>query len=119
MEFLWVGIGGFFGAIARFLISLWARQKLGETFPWGTTLVNISGSLALGLLISTWGQSFGKEVGLLVGAGFMGAYTTFSTFGLETLNLIDEGEWIQAGKFVLVNVLPGLGAAWLGFMVGN
>ena len=102
----WVGIAalGGVGAIARFLLDGAVSSRAGTGFPWGTLAVNATGSFALGLL--------GTNV--LLGTGLLGAYTTFSTWMLETHRLAEDGRWRPAVLNVAGSLAVGLTAAWLG-----
>ncbi len=109
---LFVGIGGFFGAIARYLlanqISRWFTGLFNLTLPVGTLFVNITGSFLLALFVvwSLHRTDFSLNTRLLVGTGFFGAYTTFSTFATESIGLFQRGEWAAGiGNIVLTNLL--------------
>ena len=117
---LWVGIGGFFGAIARYAVSGWA-SRMDETFPWGTFTVNISGSFLLGLLVGLMGERLAVHPDLRIGltVGFIGAYTTFSTFALETFELGETRALAAAAVNVAASVVVGLVAVWAGLAAGR
>ena len=104
-----IGIGGFFGAVCRYMVALWIGQKWGRTFPLGTFVVNISGSFLIGLLMSFFTEKFmvSPQVRLFLVVGFLGAYTTFSTFEYETGNLLKDGEWSIALANVILSVIAG------------
>lgn len=114
---LWVGCGGFVGAILRYLVSGWVqRWTRAITFPYGTLAVNMAGCLLIGL-VSQLVESrsiFSPETRAFVLVGLFGAFTTFSTFGSETLNLIRDGRTWFALANVTVHVVLGLGMVWLG-----
>lgn len=116
-----IGIGGIVGANARYLVSVWAARRIGASFPHGTLIVNLSGSLLLGF-IATWivGRVVSeREVQLLLSIGFLGAYTTFSTFAFESLGLIRRRAYVLATANVLGSTVLGLLAAWIGAMVAR
>jgi len=118
--FLWVGAGGFLGAIARYALSLWIDTRFDTPFPVATMLINVTGSFVLGTMsgaleFATWPP----EVRLALGVGFLGAYTTFSTFTYETLRLIEAGDTAIALGYVSASVLAGLAAATLGLALGR
>lgn len=106
-----VGIGAFLGANIRYIFSiLFNRRK----FPYGTMLVNLIGAFLLGLLI---GSAASREWQLLIGVGFMGSLTTFSTFKLEQISLHLKKEWRTLGLYTLVTYGGGLFLAWLGLQL--
>ncbi len=115
MTLLVIGFGGAAGAISRYLASGWVQSLSGTFFPWGTFAVNVSGSFALGFLL-VWLQSAvsSAQIRELVAIGFLGSFTTFSTFSYEALALLRDGEWGEAGGYVLGSVLLGLIAVALG-----
>lgn len=114
MELIFVGLGGFFGAISRFALGEWLHSDHG--FPLGTLLVNLLGCLVLG-----WFLAFAKRKALrgnlvlLVGTGFSGSFTTFSTFSVETVNLVAGGQVLFALLYVLLSIFVGLLLAFIGF----
>lgn len=116
-----VGLGGFLGANARYLVGGWVQQRWGPSFPYGTFIINVSGSFILGLfatlaLRSAWNE----EWRLLIAIGFVGAYTTFSTFEYETLQLIAQGRQYRAAAINLVgSVIVGFFAAYVGVVVAR
>jgi CrcB protein len=116
-----VGCAGFFGAVARFLVGGWVQRALPAAFPYGTLAVNVLGSMLLGALfeLGTARAALAPEVRLVVGVGFLGAFTTFSTFSLETMNLIREGSYALAGLNVAANLAMCLVAVWLGIVMAR
>jgi CrcB protein len=116
-----VGVGGALGAISRYYVTDWVRRGLGAEFPWGTLAVNVAGSLALGFLF-VWFESRAPSAiqRELVAIGFLGSFTTFSTFSYETVALARAGEVLRAGGYAagslalgIVAVLVGAGLAGL------
>lgn len=123
--FLWVGVGGFFGANARYALSLWLSRRfpiiLGQTIPLGTAFVNITGSFLLALFLSYVSKrtGFPSSAKLLIGTGFFGAYTTFSTYANESINLINDGQWLTGLSYIVgTNLLCLLGVI-AGLMLAN
>jgi CrcB protein len=118
MSYLWVALGGAFGSMARYGCSGFAARFIGATFPWGTLMVNVAGSLIIGFLatlISPDGRLLASpDARAFVMIGVLGGFTTFSSFSLETLNLARDGEWLWASANVVLSVALCLGAVWLG-----
>lgn len=117
--FLVVAAGGFVGAPCRYLIDRAITTRVESDLPWGTFVINVTGSLLLGFLT---GLSLAKHLPdidkALLGTGFCGAYTTFSTFTFETVHLIEDGRVLEAAENVAVSVVLGLGAATAGLAIG-
>lgn len=114
-----VAAGGLVGAPSRYLVDRAVTNRLASDLPWGTFVINMTGSLLLGLLT---GLSLGHHLPAvpkaLLATGFCGAYTTFSTFTFETVRLIEEGQLVEAAGTVLGGVVIGLGAAAAGVAIG-
>lgn len=116
MSFLLVGLGGFFGAIARYSIYLLERSLGLSPFPLATLTINTLGCLVAGMAITYGSQRFdvAHPFTLILTVGFLGSFTTFSTFGLETSNLIKNDLGPQAALNIALNVCLGIGAVYLG-----
>jgi CrcB protein len=114
MTVLLVALGAAVGAPLRYLTDRAVQARLGSAFPWGTLTVNLVGSMVLGFLI---GLPVSAALAALLGTGFCGALTTYSTFSWETLSLARAGNRLSAVGNVLLSVLAGLGAAYLGLLV--
>ena len=115
---LFVGAGGFVGAIGRYLLAGAVYQLFpNSSFPSGTTVVNVLGCFIIGLLngLIETRQLFGPETRLFLLIGLLGGFTTFSTFGFETMALMKDGEFLLAVMNVLVQVVLGLGAVFVGY----
>lgn len=123
LNYLWIGIGSGLGGMGRYWFSGFIAHRFGETFPWGTLLVNVTGSFVIGLfatLTSPDGRwlvapSF-RQFFML---GVCGGYTTFSSFSLQTLRLAEEGEWLDAGANALLSMVLCLVAVWLGHWLAS
>jgi fluoride exporter len=118
MAYLWVFIGSALGGMARYWCSGMAARLLGPTFPWGTLIVNVVGSMLIGAL-AAFGMSKGwllaqPDAGLFAMVGICGGYTTISSFSLQTLNLALEGEWVRASLNVVGSVALCLTATGIG-----
>lgn len=119
-EVLWVGLGGFVGANARYLLGGWIAARFGAAFPYGTFLINSTGSFILGLIMGTLeGHVLSPAVRLALAIGFVGAYTTFSTWTYETIRLIENGSLLPATLNVVGSLLIGLLAAVGGLATGR
>lgn len=113
----WVAAGSAFGGVARFFVSGLIARTFGETFPWGTMAVNVTGAFGVGVL-----AALARRQGLLAlpeawpfaVTGFLGSYTTVSSFSLQTLALVREGEWLRAGGNIVLSLVLCLSAAALG-----
>jgi CrcB protein len=117
-----VGVAGFIGAIARYGIDGLIAQKNGGSFPWGTFVVNISGSFVLGLLFAVLVEGrvvVAPWIRTATTVGFLGAYTTFSTLTLETLRLVEDGSFILDGANAVGSLTIGLVALYAGVVVGR
>ena len=119
--YFWITFGSAVGGAARFWMSGVVARLIGETFPWGTMLVNVVGSFIIGFvatLTSPDGRLFiGSTARLAIMAGFCGGFTTFSSFSIQTLNLINDGEYVQAGANIGLSVVLCLVAVWAGSAV--
>jgi CrcB protein len=117
--FLAVAAGGLVGAPARYLLDQAVTRRAGPGLPWGTLVINLSGSLVLGFLTGlALAGHLPPTAKALLGTGFCGAYTTFSTFTFETVRLLENGRFLGAAGNVLVSVVAGLAAAAAGLAVG-
>ncbi len=121
MQILVIAGGGALGALGRFWMSSAVYRLLGRDFPWGTLAVNTLGSFLMGLLFVLFVERFGigPQVRAAVLVGFLGAFTTFSTFSLETLNLIEEGALGVAFLNMWTSLMVCLAACWGGVLVGR
>jgi CrcB protein len=118
IAYLWVALGGAIGSVARFASTEWVLARWQTTFPWGTLLVNVLGSLIIGMLAAVsepgrWSLSLEARHFLMIGV--LGGYTTFSSFSLQTLLLLRGGAALSAGLYVIASVALCLLAAWCGF----
>ena len=116
-----IAAGGAFGSVLRFLVSTWTYNRLGNNFPYGTLLVNVTGSLLMGLLYTLLVERSTLDpvwrAGLLVGV--LGGFTTFSAFSMETLHLMASGEFPKALANILLSVGLCLTATWIGVVSGR
>jgi CrcB protein len=122
LDALWIFVGSGLGGVARWGVSGVVANHVGQTFPWGTLVVNVSGSFLIGLfatLTGPEGRFFAPaSVRQFFMLGVCGGYTTFSSFSLQTLNLAGEGEWLRAGANVVLSVVFCLLGVWLGHALG-
>lgn len=121
MQLLAIATGGAVGAVLRFLMSSWVYTWLGRGFPYGTLTVNVLGSLLMGLLsvLLIERLSLGPEWRAAILIGLLGGFTTFSTFSIETLNLIESGEHAKALTNAALSVVLCIAAAWAGVIAGR
>ena len=118
-----VGFGSALGGMTRFWVSGYINEKAGPVFPWGTMTVNVVGSFVIGLIATLtapegrWMVSGAtRDFAML---GFLGGFTTFSSFSLNTLNLLIDGEWLYAGANAIVSLVACLIAVWAGHTIGK
>jgi CrcB protein len=125
LAYLWVAIGGALGSVTRFGIGGLVSDKFGGTFPWGTLVVNVTGSFIIGLIaaltvpegrMNPQSRVFATQ---LLMTGVCGGYTTFSSFSLQTLNLLHNRQWLYAGGNILLSVVLCMIAVWLGYLLGS
>jgi fluoride exporter len=110
VDFLWVGLGGFSGAIARHALGTLIVERLGSTFPWHTLIINLTGSFAIGVILAVLLDRGMPDsaIRLLVVVGFLGGYTTFSSYTFEAIGLIQRGAWTAALAYMLGSNMLGL-----------
>ncbi len=117
--YLWIAVGSALGGMARFWCSGLAARLIGETFPLGTLLVNVVGSFIIGFFATLTGPDGRVFVDTLtrqfVILGICGGYTTYSSFSLQTLNLVQDGEWWLAGANIALSLIACLIAVWAGY----
>ncbi|MFT9485864.1 fluoride efflux transporter CrcB [Tepidibacillus infernus] len=112
---IYVAIGGFFGAITRYSMGRWISKRVQSSFPFGTFIINLLGSFLLGLL---FGTRLVGPTALLLGTGFMGAFTTFSTFKVESIKLSTSKEWRTMILYVGLSYTLGVLLAFVGYLIG-
>lgn len=106
--YLLIGLGGFLGANARYLVSTWSAHRISASLPWGTLIVNVTGSLIIGAFLAWTSERVFADPAyrLLIAIGFCGSFTTFSSFAFETVTLFEQGHlWVVAGNLVMNNLL--------------
>jgi CrcB protein len=113
---LFIAAGGAVGAVGRYSISTWITQRASTLFPWGTIAVNVIGCLLMGVLTRLLLESnVGAEYRMAILVGVLGALTTFSTFSMETFNLLNDGQWGRACGYVLGMNAACFFAVWIGY----
>ena len=121
VTYFWIAVGSALGGITRFFVSGVTAQLIGETFPWGTLIVNVTGSFIIGFFATLTGPDGRVFVGTtgrqFVMIGICGGYTTFSSFSLQTLNLMNDGEWFYVGGNIVGSVVLCLAAVWAGHIL--
>jgi len=125
IAYLWVAIGGALGSVSRYWLSGMVADRFGQTFPWGTLVINVTGSFIIGIFaalaipegrMDPQSRAFTTQFLMI---GVCGGYTTFSSFSLQTLNLLRDREWLYAGGNVLLSVVLCMVAVWLGYLLGS
>ena len=121
LQYLWIGLGGFIGANARFLLQQWTAYRWGIDFPYGTMLANVIGSfvIAFFLTLATGRLSVPPGVRLFGAVGFLGGFTTFSSFSYETIYLFEQTSWRPALLNILGNNILGLTGAVAGIVLAR
>ncbi len=120
MQLVYIALFGAFGSLARYGLGLAARAWFGMSWPWGTLLVNVLGSLVLAFVVTLSLQGRVSETTrLAIGVGFCGAFTTFSTFELETQQLIAQGRTLEAMAYLLLSLVLGFAGVLLGQALGG
>ena len=112
-----VGIGGFFGAVSRFLLSGWVQKILGTTFPYGTLVVNVLGSFMIGFLVLYFEHTIAPQQKAFVVTGLLGALTTFSTFSMETAWMLQDNLFAKALSNISLNIVLCVFATFIGMFI--
>jgi CrcB protein len=123
-SYVWVAVGSMLGGVSRFWVSRVVAERVGESFPWGTIVINVTGSFVIGVFAAltlsegrlSTSRSFVVQFCII---GICGGYTTFSSFSLQTLNLARAGQWLWAGGNIAISIAACLLAVWLGFILGE
>jgi len=125
IAYLWVALGGALGSVGRFWLNGIISGRFGETFPWGTLIINVTGSFLIGVIgalvvpegrLDSQSRTIATQ---LLMAGVCGGYTTFSSFSLQTLNLLRDRQWLYAGGNIMLSVILCMIAVWLGYLLGS
>jgi len=120
---LWVAVGSALGGVARYWCSGIIANLVGETFPWGTLIVNVMGSFLIGLIATVSGTDgrfiISAEARQFLMVGILGGFTTFSSFSLQTLTLARDGQWLLVGANVMGSVVLCLIMVWAGHMLAT
>ena len=118
--YLWIALGGALGSVGRHWVSTLATTRVGTTFPWGTLLINVTGSLLIGVVAGcNSGWMAGENTRKFLMVGICGGFTTFSAFSLQTLELVQKGEWLRAGIYILASVALCVIGVWGGYLLGT
>jgi fluoride exporter len=122
-NYLWVALGGAIGTTGRYWLSGVVARAFGETFPWGTLIINVTGSFVIGFFAALTGPDgrvfASSTTRQFVMVGLCGGYTTFSSFSLQTLNLMNDGEWANAAANIGLSVILCLLAVWAGSVLAS
>ena len=120
-KYLMVAVGGAVGAITRFWLGAYIGNRMGTRFPYGTFVINVSGSFLIGLILTVLTErgQWSPNWRYLIPVGFIGAYTTFSTFEYETLRSAQDGQLSSALLNILLSVVIGFAAVWLGVIAAR
>jgi CrcB protein len=121
VDLLMVGGGGFVGANVRYLLGRWIADRFGSSFPYGTLIINVTGSLLIGFVLTVLAARSGLSPNyrLLVAVGFLGAYTTFSTYTYDSLTMMRGDEWFKSVVYLAGSVVLGMAAVTTGMFLGR
>jgi CrcB protein len=121
MKFLWIALGGALGAIARYTVGVWIYERVGTRFPYGTLVANVTGCFLIGLVLTILDAHLDLNPAwrYAIPTGFIGAYTTFSTFEYETLHAMQSGQPVTAFLYFGSSLLAGFAAVWIGMQCGK
>ena len=121
MQYVAVAVGAMLGANLRFVVGNWAADRFGADFPYGTLMINVSGAFAIGIVLSFVGERVGISPmwRLFFVTGFLGGYTTFSSYAWEVLSLVQSGDFLPAVVYVVGSNGVGLLGVWLGSVVAR
>jgi|SRR5579872_1729712 len=120
-KFLLVAFGGAVGSVVRFWLGGYVNNRYGARFPYGTFVINVTASFLIGLILTVLAAktSWSPNWRYLISVGFLGGYSTFSTFEWETFRVFQDGEFLIAGLNVVLSVAVGFVAVWLGYITGK
>jgi CrcB protein len=119
LNYVMVAIGGALGSMARLWISTLVAARVTETFPLGTLVVNVTGSFLIGLLAGVFRSGASSTARAFLMTGICGGYTTFSSFSLQNLQLLENGNYYYAGLNTALSLLLCMVGVWIGYVVGN
>lgn len=120
LKYLVVGVGGFLGAVARYIVATYIGNRYGVRFPYGTFVINMSGCFLVGFIVTLLARTTASQYWrYFIPIGFIGAYTTFSTFEYETLRAIQDGQMAAGLLNVALSVVVGFAAVWAGSVMGR
>lgn len=121
--YLWIALGSALGGVARYGCTNWVAAVVGYRFPWGTLLVNVTGSFIIGFVATlvAVGSRFAipDDARLFLTVGICGGFTTFSSFSLQTVELLREGDWLRAGMNMVLSVVLCLVSVWVGHLAAS
>lgn len=121
MDYVWIGIGAAVGANARYVLGQMVARRLGSDFPFGTLIINVTGSLLIGLIFTLLADRLLADTHwrLLLVIGLLGGYTTFSTFSLETIAMLQVGRWVPAFVYAGASVMLSLVGCYVGIILAR
>jgi CrcB protein len=121
VHMLLVALGGALGSVCRYLVGQWSLRLFGPAFPWGTLIVNVSGSFAIGLIAELIARRLdaSPEMRLLLITGFLGGFTTFSAFSLDVISLVERSATVVGITYVVASVVVSLAAVFAGLALGR
>jgi CrcB protein len=119
MTYLLIALGGAVGAVSRYMVSVWVQNRVTTTFPWGIFIVNAVGCLLMGLLFPILTARLSPPVRMMILVGFLGALTTWSTFGHDTIQMASRGQFAHAAGYVVLTNVVCLASVWIGYRIAS
>lgn len=116
---IWIGLGGILGSISRYLLGQWIDKQIPFNYPWGTFSVNLIGCLLIGIFygLSQKHGTMSEETRIFLTTGFCGSFTTFSALSLESIKLLQQGQFLTVGLYISLSLILGLGLTYVGVVI--
>lgn len=119
LTYVLIALGGAVGAVSRYVVSAWVQNRVASLFPWGIFVVNAAGCLLMGLLFPVLTAKVSSSVRMMILIGFLGALTTWSSFGHDTIQMVSDGQLARAAKYVVLTNVVCLTSVWIGYRIAS